>query len=58
MTMRYIRDRHKKRREDNIKDWTGIDFSGSTSAAEERTRWKRVVVKSSVVPQRHRKVMG
>ena len=42
--------RQKKRLEDNIKEWTGRDFASSTRAAEDRTRWKGIVVKSSVVP--------
>ena len=50
--------RQKKRLEDNIKEWTGMDFASSTRAAEDRTRWTRIVVKSSVVPQRPHKVMG
>ena len=33
-----------------------MDFASSTRAAEDRTRWKGIVVKSSVVPQRPRKV--
>ena len=40
----------KKRGKDNIKEWTGMDFASSTRAAEDRTRWKRIVVQSSVVP--------
>ena len=40
----------KKRGKDNFKEWTGMDFASSTRAAEDRTRWKRIVVKSSVVP--------
>ena len=32
--------RQKKRWEDNIKEWTGIDFASSTRAAENMTRWK------------------
>ena len=35
-----------------------MDFASCTRAAEERTRWKGVVVKSSVVPQRPCKAMG
>ena len=35
-----------------------MDFAGSTSAVEDRTRWKGIIVKSSVVPQRPCKVMG
>ena len=48
----------KKRREDNIKEWTGMDFASSTRAAENRTRWKGIVANSSVVPRRPSKVMG
>ena len=43
--------RQKKSWKDNIKEWTGMDFASSTRAAEDRTRWKGIVVKSSVVPQ-------
>ena len=32
------RGRQKKRWEDNIKGWTGMDFANSTRAAENRTR--------------------
>ena len=42
----------QKRREDNIKEWTGMDFASSTRAAGDRTMWKGIVVKSSVVPKR------
>ncbi|MEW8547190.1 MAG: hypothetical protein AB2693_27070 [Candidatus Thiodiazotropha sp.] len=52
------RGRQKKKWEDNIKEWTGMDFTISVRAAEDRTRWKSIVVKSSVVPQRLSKVMG
>ena len=31
------RGRQKKRWEDNIKEWTGMDFASSTRAAENRT---------------------
>ena len=44
------RGRQKKRWEDNIKEWTGMDFASSTRAAENRTRWKGIVANSSVVP--------
>ena len=43
--------RQKKMWEDNIKGWTGMDFAISTRAAEDRTRWKGIVVKSSAVSQ-------
>ena len=45
--------RHK-RWEDNIKEWTGLEFSNSHSqrAVENRKRYREMVAKSSVVPQR------
>ncbi|MEW8548147.1 MAG: hypothetical protein AB2693_31985, partial [Candidatus Thiodiazotropha sp.] len=46
------RGRQRKRWEDNTKEWTGMDFASSTRAAENRTSWKGIVMKSSVVPQR------
>ena len=35
-----------------------MDFASSTRAAKNRTRWKGIVVKSSVMPHNHPKVMG
>ena len=52
------RGRQKKRWEDNIKGWTGMDFASSARAAENRIKWKWIVENSSVVPQRPSKVMG
>ena len=52
------RGRHNKRREDNIKEWTGMDFPSSTRAAESRTKWKGIIAISSGVPQRPFKAMG
>ena len=52
------RGRQKKRWEDNIKEWTGMDFASSTRVAENRTRWKGIVANSSVVPQQPSKVRG
>ena len=46
------RGRQKKRREDNIKEWIGLEFAKSQRAVENREKWRRLVVKSSVVPQR------
>ena len=43
---------HKKRWEDNIKEWTEMGFGDSPSAAKDRERWKGIVVTSSVVPRR------
>ena len=39
-------------------EWTGMDFANSTRAAEDGTRWKGIVVKSSMMPQRPHRVMG
>ena len=50
--------RQKKRWEDYIKKRAGMDFASSTRVAEDKTRWKWIVLKSSVVPQRPPKVMG
>ena len=44
------RGRQKKRWEDNIEEWTGMDFASSTRAAENRSKWKGIVANSSVVP--------
>ena len=52
------RGRQKKRWEDKIKEWTGMDFASSTRTAENRTRWKGIVANLSVVPRRPSKVMG
>ena len=42
-------DGQKKRWEHNIKEWTGMDYASSTRAAENSTRWKGNVAKSSVL---------
>ena len=44
--------RKKKRWEDNIREWTGLEFGKSQRAVENRGKWRKLVVKSSVVPQR------
>ena len=41
--------RQKKRWEDNVREWTGLEFK-SQRAVENREKWRKVVVKSSVVP--------
>ena len=43
------RSRQKKRWEDNIKEWTGLDFASSIRAAENRTKWKGIIANLSVV---------
>ena len=44
--------RQKKRREDNIREWTGLEFSKSQRAVENREKWRKPAAKSSVVAQR------
>ena len=43
--------RQRKRREDNIREWTGLGFAKSQKASGEQGKWKELVMKSSVVPQ-------
>ena len=57
-TVKGKRGRQKNRWEDNIKEWTEMDFASLTRAAENRTKWKGIVANSSVVPRRPSKVMG
>ena len=45
------RGRQKKRWENNIKEWTGMEFEDSLRAAEDREGWKGIVATSSVVPR-------
>ena len=42
----------RKRWEDNIRKWTGLEFSKPQRAVENREKWRKLVAKSSVVPQR------
>ena len=44
--------RQRKRWEDNIRKWTSLGFAKSNRAVENREKWRKLVVKSSVVPQR------
>ena len=41
----------RKRWEDNIREWTGLEFGKSQRAMENRGKWRKLVAKSSVVPQ-------
>ena len=43
--------RQKKRWEDIVREWTGLEFAKSQRAVENREKWRKLVVKSSVVPQ-------
>ena len=44
--------RQRKLWEDNIMEWTGLEFGKSQRAVENRKKWRKLVGKSSVVPQR------
>ena len=41
-------DRQKKKWEDNIREWTGLEFAKSLWAVGNREKWRNPVVKSSV----------
>ena len=43
--------RQLKRWEDNTREWTGLGFAKSQRAVENKEKWMKLVVKSSVVPQ-------
>ena len=45
------RGRQRKRWEGNIREWTGLEFGKSQRAVENRGKWRKLVAKSSVVPQ-------
>ena len=47
-----IQGRQKKSWEDNISEWTGLEFAKSQREVENRGKWRKLVAKSSVVPQR------
>ena len=37
--------------EENIREWTGLEFGKSQRAVENREKWRKLITKSSVVPQ-------
>ena len=44
--------RQRKRWEDNIREWTGVEFDKSQRAVDNREKWRKLFAKSPVVPQR------
>ena len=44
--------RQRKMWEDNIREWTGLEFAKSQRAVENREKWRKLVAKSSMVYQR------
>ena len=43
--------RQRSRWEDSIREWTGLEFTKSQRAVENWEKWKKLVVKSSVLPE-------
>ena len=42
----------RKRWEYNTREWTGLEFGKPQRAVENREKWRKLVAKSSVMPQR------
>ncbi|GFO29444.1 UDP-glucuronosyltransferase 2a1-like [Plakobranchus ocellatus] len=47
-----MRGRQKKRWEDDIREWTGLELRNTLRKAEDREEWKAVVRRSSAAPRR------
>ena len=43
--------RQRKRWEDDIREWTGLEFAKSQRAVNFREKWRKLVGKSAVLPQ-------
>ena len=41
-----------------IREWTGLEFARLQRAVENREKWRKLVAKSSVVPQRPLRLRG
>ena len=50
--------RQRKRWENNIREWTGLEFAESKRAVENRETCRKLVVRSSVVHQRPSRLRG
>ena len=48
----------RKRWEDNIREWTGLELARSQRAVKNRDKWRKLVVKPSVVLQRPLRLKG
>ena len=46
------RGSQRKRWDDNIKEWTSLEWNIILRKAETRDEWRKLVVKSTMVPQR------
>ena len=49
--------RERKKWEDNIRVWTGLEFTKSQMAVGTREKWWKLIVKLSVVPQQPLRLM-
>ena len=45
------RQGRQKNRWEDIREWTGLEFTRSQRAVENREKWRKLVAKSSMVPQ-------
>ena len=60
-TLRGERERGRHAEEEvgrQHQEWTGLESANSQRAVENRNRWRELVAKSSVVPQRSVRVTG
>ena len=48
----------EKEREDNIRERTGLEFAKPQRAVEKWEKWRKLDVKSSVLPQRPSRLIG
>ena len=48
--------RQKNRWENKIRKWTGLELGKSQRVVQKREKWRKLVMKSSVVPQRPSRV--
>ena len=46
------KSRQKKRWEDNISEWKGLRLGEALRKAEDREEWRKVVARSTLMPQR------
>ena len=47
-----MKGRQKKRWRDNISEWTGVGLVEALRKAEDREKWRKVVARSFLMPQR------
>ena len=48
----------EKEMEDNISEWTGLGLGEALPQAEDREEWRKVVARSSLMPQRSFRLRG